>query len=147
MTENTDMNSLNIVIDTNVIISSLISKKGASYKLLSLIGSGKFEINISVPLILEYESISLEHLDLFYLEEQDITDFIDYICTIGKKCKIYYLWRPFLRDPKDDMILELALNSRSDFIVTYNKKDYNGVEIFGVDVLTAKEFLEKIGEI
>lgn len=141
------MNKFNIVIDTNVILSSLISKKGASYKLVSLIGSGKFEINISVPLILEYESISLEHLDLLYLEEQDIIDFIDYICTIGKKCQIFYLWRPFLRDPKDDMILELALNSRSDYIVTYNKKDFKGVEIFGVDVLTRKEFLEKIGEI
>lgn len=141
------MNKFNIVIDTNVILSSLISKKGASYKLVSLIGSGKLEINISVPLILEYESISLEHLDLLYLEEQDIIDFIDYICTIGKKCQIFYLWRPFLRDPKDDMILELALNSRSDYIVTYNKKDFKGVEIFGVDVLTRKEFLEKIGEI
>lgn len=141
------MNEFNIVIDTNVIISSLISKKGASYKLVSLIGSGKFEINISVPLILEYESISLERLNLLYLEEQDIIDFIDYICTIGKKCQIYYLWRLFLRDPKDDMILELALNSRSDFIVTYNKKDFKGVDIFGIDVLTPKEFLENIGEI
>ncbi len=141
------MNKFNIVIDTNVILSSLISKKGASYKLVSLIGSGKFEINISVPLILEYESISLERLNLLYLEEQDIIDFIDYICTIGKKCQIFYLWHPFLRDPKDDMILELALNSGSDYIVTYNKKDFKGVEIFGVDVLTPKEFLEKIGEI
>lgn len=72
---------------------------------------------------------------------------IDYLCSIGNLWKIFYLWRPFLKDPKDDMILELAVVSRSKYIVTYNCKDFDGSNQFDVGVLTPKEFLIKIGVI
>jgi putative PIN family toxin of toxin-antitoxin system len=138
------MKIFKIVIDTNVLISALRSRKGASFKLFSLLDSSKFVLNISVPLLLEYESIALRELDNLNLDEEDINDFLDYICTIGKKCKIYYLWRPYLKDVKDDFILELAFNSESDFIITYNKKDFQKIEKFGIKVLNPKEFLQKI---
>jgi len=134
----------NIVIDTNVFVSALRSKRGASYKLLSLIDSGKFEINISVPLILEYEENAKKRTVLNY---STIEDIIDYICEIGKERKIFYLWRPFLKDPKDDFILELAVESQSEYIITYNKKDFIGSEQFGSKILDPKEFLQKIGEL
>ena len=134
----------NIVIDTNVFVSALRSKRGASYKLLSLVDSGKFEINISVPLILEYEENAKKRTVLNY---STIEDIIDYICEIGKERKIFYLWRPFLKDPKDDFILELAVESQSEYIITYNKKDFIGSEQFGSKILDPKEFLQKIGEL
>ena len=86
-------------------------------------------------------------LDEFDLTKSDIDDFIDYVCTIGRKCKIHYLWRPYLNDPKDDLILELALNSQSDYIITYNKKDFKGIKSLGINVVNAKEFLQLLGEI
>lgn len=138
------MKIFKIVIDTNVLISALRSRKGASFKLFSLLDSGKFVLNISVPLLLEYESIAMRELDNLNLNEEDINDFLDYICTIGNKCKIFYLWRPYLKDVKDDFILELAFNSESDFIITYNKKDFKKIEKFGINVLNPKEFLEII---
>lgn len=138
------MKIFKIVIDTNVLISALRSRKGASFKLFSLLDSGKFVLNISVPLLLEYESIAMRELDSLNLNEEDINDFLDYICTIGNKCKIFYLWRPYLKDVKDDFILELAFNSESDFIITYNKKDFKKIEKFGINVLNPKEFLEII---
>ena len=58
---------------------------------------------------------------------------------------IYYLWRPFLKDAKDDMILEVAVTSQSRFIVTFNPKDFGGVEQFGLEVLGPREFLQRRG--
>jgi len=69
------------------------------------------------------------------------------IGTNAQRRKVYYLWRPFLADPKDDMILELAVSAGCDVIVTYNKNDFIGVHQFGIRVLTAQEFLREIGEL
>ena len=83
---------------------------------------------------------------LSYIGNNDCypNDFLDYICTIGNKCQIYYLWRPYLKDIKDDFVLELAFNSESDFIITYNKKDFKKIEKFGINVFNPKEFSEII---
>lgn len=136
-----------IVIDTNVFVAALRSSRGASHRLLRLIDSGKFEINISVPLVLEYEDAGKRIVDEVALREEDIDDVIDYICKVANHRKVYFLWRPFLRDPKDDMVLELALSGGCEIIITYNVKDFDGVEEFGLRVMTAKEFLEHIGEL
>ena len=141
------MKSYRIVIDTNVMVAALKSKRGASYKLLSIIDQDKFQISISVPLIIEYE-YALKRTDLnILLTESEIDDILDYICLIADKRKIFYLWRPYLKDPKDDMVLELAVESESDYIITYNQKDFKGVSKFGIKTLTPKAFLRKIGEI
>ena len=134
-----------IVVDTNVWIAALRSKRGASHKLLSLIDSGQYEANISVPLVLEYEDTAKRFVGEIPLTERDIDDILDYICAVANQHKIYYLWRPFLSDPGDDMILELAVTAECDFIVTYNQSDFVGVEQFGLITLTPKEFLQKIG--
>lgn len=142
------MKRLEVVIDTNVLVSALKSKRGASFKLLTLIGQNKFDINLSVPLILEYEDVAKRLIGGTALNEEDINDILDYICSVSNRREIYYLWRPFLKDPKDDMVLELAVTSNCDMIVTYNKKDFKGVEeYFGIRLLTPKELLLEIGEI
>ncbi len=134
-----------IVIDTNVWIAALRSKRGASHKLLSLIDSGKYAANISVPLVLEYEDAAKRLVGEIPLTGRDIDDILDYICAVANHHKIYYLWRPFLGDPGDDMILELAVTAECDFIVTYNQSDFAGIEQFGLITLTPKAFLKKIG--
>lgn len=141
------MEQYRIVVDTNVLIAALRSKRGASYKLLMLLGSKKFSLHISVPLIVEYEDVAKRLLEDTLLTEQDVDDILDYICAIAQKHQLFYLWRPYLKDPKDDMILELAITANCDFIVTYNKRDFEGVESLGVQVITPREFLEKIGEL
>ena len=141
------MKSYRIVIDTNVMVAALKSKRGASYKLLTIIDQDKFQISISVPLIIEYE-YALKRTDLnILLTDSEIDDILDYICQIADKREIFYLWRPYLKDPKDDMILELAVESESDYIITYNQKDFKEVSKFGIKTLTPKAFLRKIGEI
>jgi len=141
------MKKLRIVIDTNVVVSALRSQRGASYKLLMEIGSDKFDVNVSVPLVLEYEDAAKRLIGKTRLKKRDIDDVLDYICTEAKRWKIFYLWRPYLKDPKDDMVLELAVTSKCDFIVTYNKNDFQNVRTFGLRVVTPKEILKLIGVI
>jgi len=139
------MEPINIVLDTNVLVSALRSKNGASFKLLSLIDNGNFLLNISVPLFLEYEAVVLRESLNLPLDKSDIEYILNYIAQVSCKRDIFYLWRPYLRDPKDDLVLEVAVESRSNVIVTYNKKDFAGIEKFGIKALTSKEFLKKRG--
>ena len=143
------MTEMQIVIDTDVFISALRSRQGASYKLLTLLGSDKFEINVSVALVLEYEDVAKRLLGEMALTESDIDDIIDYICLVANRRKVFYLWRPVLKDPNDDMVLELAAGANCDFIITFNKKDfrYQDLKPFGLKALTPKEFLQEIGEL
>lgn len=142
------LNPPQIVIDTNVIVSALRSQYGASYKLFMLLDTGKFEINLSVPLAIEYEEASKRLVGKKGdLKASDIDDILDYVCSVAHWRKVYYLWRPFLADPKDDMVLELAVSAACEVIVTYNKEDFEGIKQFGIRVLTAQEFLREIGEL
>jgi putative PIN family toxin of toxin-antitoxin system len=142
------MSTPQIVIDTNVFVAALRSQYGASYKLLMLLDSGKFEINLSVPLVIEYEDAGKRLVGKRSgLKVSDIDDVLDYVCSVANRKKVHYLWRPFLSDPKDDMVLELAVSAGCEIIVTYNKDDFKGVEQFGVRVMTAQEFLHEIGEL
>lgn len=134
-----------VVLDTNVVYSGLRSRRGASFKLLSLLESGRFGIHLSVPLVLEYEEVLQEQRRELGLTEADVDDFLNYLCRIGGLHEIHFLWRPRLKDPDDEMILELAVGAGCDYIVTYNKQDFPGVEKFGIELVTARELLQKIG--
>ncbi len=133
-----------IVIDTNVVLSALRSTRGASFNLLSIIDKGLFEYSLSVPLFLEYEAVVKRNKDLLGLSNADIDDILGYLAEIGNKREIYFLWRPFLRDPKDDLVLEVAIESESNYIISYNKKDFKNINKFGLSVLTPQEFLRLI---
>jgi len=136
-----------IVIDTNVLISALRSRNGASFRLLRLLGNDRYVPFVSVPLVLEYESIAKKQSRSFGLLHSDIDDILDYLCKVSEHRQIFFLWRPFLKDPKDDMILELGVEGEVDYIVTYNLRDFIGVEQFGIEAITPQKFLREIGEI
>ena len=142
------MDQVQVVLDTNVLVAGLRSRQGASYRLLSLVGANsRFEINLSVPLVLEYESVLKRHGTVPALTADDVDGILDYLCTEGHHREIYFLWRPFLRDPKDDMVLEVAVEACCEFIVTQNLRDFGDIERFGVRAVTPRDFLREIGEI
>ena len=134
-----------VVLDTSVLIAGVRSRRGASFALLSRIGTGAFEIAVSVPLILEYEDALIRHLPATTLSEPDAHDIIDYICSVAIRQEVFYLWRPILRDPSDDLILELAVAANCDAIVTHNVRDFAGVGTFGLRLLTPGDFLKELG--
>ena len=59
--------------------------------------------------------------------------------------EIFFLWLPYLPDAEDDMLLELAVKAGCQFIVTYNSRDFAGIERFGLQAVTPAEFLKLIG--
>jgi putative PIN family toxin of toxin-antitoxin system len=136
-----------IVLDTNVVFSALRSRLGASYRLLSLIGDPRFQINLSVGLVLEYEDVLKRPTANLQPSNLEIDDFIDFLCQNGNRREIFYLWRPTLRDPKDDFVLELAVESNCEYIVTFNSRDFGGIDAFGIESLRPIEFLRIIGEL
>lgn len=136
-----------VVLDTSVLVAALRSRRGASYRLLSLLGDERFETNISVPLLLEYEAAAKRLVGTIPLTEEDIAAILDYICAVSRRWKLHYLWRPVLRDPKDEMVLELAVTAGCEFIITHNVRDFEGAEQFGIRVVTPREFLVEIGEV
>jgi len=139
------MSQYRIVVDTNVWVAALISRRGKSFRLLSLVGSGQFELCVSPPLVFEYEAVLKRLLDTkIKLNEQDIDTLLDYLCGNAQLQRVYYLWRPFLIDSRDDMILEAAVSGQCQIIVTFNAAHFKGVEQFGLKVVTPQAFLAMI---
>ena len=143
---------MKVVIDTNVFLSALFSKNGASFKLMQWLFLYEKQVNvISVPLITEVEDVltRTEHRAKYpQLSAEQVLGFIDDICNISYHQKIHFLWRPFLSDVKDDMVLETAFNGNTDFIITHNIRDFKKVaKTFSIQVVTPKQFLETIGEL
>jgi putative PIN family toxin of toxin-antitoxin system len=136
---------MKVVIDTNVVVSALKSKRGASHKLLLSIAKNKFIPSISVPLFIEYEAVAKRHGLLSNLSIDDIDAVLDYLLSKSSIREIFYLWRPILKDPKDDLVLEVAVESQSGYIVTFNKKDFKGCEKFGITAVTPQEFMSLRG--
>jgi putative PIN family toxin of toxin-antitoxin system len=134
-----------IVLDTNVLISGLRSRQGSSFKILTLVGTGKFDIHVSVPLVLEYREVLNREIENLYITTEQIESIIALHCSIATQHEIFFLWRPCLRDPKDDMVLELAVKARCDSVVTHNIRDFSGIEQFGISVTTPANFLRNIG--
>jgi putative PIN family toxin of toxin-antitoxin system len=136
-----------IVIDTNVFVSALRSADGASYRLLSLLGQGKFDLTISEALIHEYEEVVKRTIKGISLSENEVDRLLDNICFLAIRQPIFLSWRPQLKDPDDEHVLDLAIAASCGYIVTFNKRDFVGAEHFGIDIVSPKEFLKKIGEI
>ena len=142
-----------IVVDTNILISALFSNQGASFLLLRYITEeakkDKFLNCVSVPTVLELEEVifrSKHNKRLNYLDDKDKDAFIDDIVLISNRIKLNYLWRPYLKNIKDDKILETAFNAAANNIVTYNLKDFQTVENdFNIKVITPKTYLKMKG--
>jgi putative PIN family toxin of toxin-antitoxin system len=133
-----------IILDTNVLYAGLYSSEGASYQLLRAIERGQIWIILSTTLLLEYKDIlNRKKLELG-LSEKGIEAILDNLCRLSDHQKIYYLWRPFLKDPNDDHILELAVASQTEIIVTHNIKDFNEINQFGKRAITPKQLLKEI---
>lgn len=135
-----------VVLDTNVLIAGLRSRRGASFALLDLLAKEAFEISVSVPLVLEYEAVARRQARELGLTYADVDTVVDFVCRQAHHRTIFYLWRPFLRDPNDDMVLEVAVEAQCEYIVTFNTRDFAGVERFGLRTVTPGAFLAVLQE-
>ena len=134
-----------IVLDTNVVVSALRSRRGASFAVLRRIGED-WEPLISVPVILEYEAVGKREAETLGIPASTFDAIVRAFCFLGRETNVHFRVRPFLPDPGDEFLLELAVAGTADAIVTHNVRHFAGVEQFGIRVLTPREFLRKIEE-
>lgn len=132
---------LRIVIDTNVLVAGLRSRRGASFELIRRAGTGEFEHAVTVPLVMEYEDVLLRP-GMVPLPASAVQAVIDYLCSTGIAQPVHFLWRPLLPDAKDDMVIEAAAGAGCGQIVTFNVRDFAPAASLGVAALRPAEFLE-----
>ena len=136
-----------LTLDTNVLYQALYSKDGASYWILKKVREGKFQIALSVPVFQEYQDVLTrkKSLENFELKISDIEKFLRFIAYIGKTYNIFFLFRPNLKDEKDNMLVELAITSQSDYLITSNIKDFKNAELkFNqLKVITPSDFIKE----
>lgn len=138
---------MRFVVDTDVVVAALRSPTGASAAILLAAADGRVTLLMSVPLAVEYEATCrlAEHRLAAGLTEREIGVFLDGLIALAEPVESYFLWRPQLRDPGDEMVLEAAVNGRAEAIVTFNTRDYGAAPVkFGVSVLKPSEALRRI---
>ena len=135
---------IKVVLDTNVLVAALKSSTGASYEILRLADLGVFQPVLSVSLVTEYEDVLHRPEMAIPLSTAQIDTILDRICKIAINQRIHFLWRPFLTDPKDDMVFEAALASSAPFIITFNHKDFKPAKSMGVTAISPRDFLLKL---
>jgi putative PIN family toxin of toxin-antitoxin system len=133
---------MNIVLDTSVLVAAIRSRRGASQQLLRCLPSPRFTLALSVALYMEWQAVLIrpEHLPPG-MDAARMLSFLRYLASIAHLQDVHYLWRPFLRDPNDDMVLECAVASGSRYIVTHNVRDFRGADGLGVKAITPADFL------
>lgn len=123
------------------------SPEGASAAILRSVRQAHASLLLSVPLALEYEAVCrrADHILAAGLSERQAEIFIDAVIAMGEPVEAHFLWRPQLRDPNDEMVLEVAVNGRADVLVTFNVKDYGDAAArFGVELLLPRVAIQRI---
>ena len=129
---------MRLILDTAAMVAAIRSDAGASRRLLVAALERRFTLLASVPLMIEYQAVMTrpEHLKASGLSAGDVDVLLDAVAAVVEPVRLAFLWRPAVRDPNDDMVLEAAVNGRADAIVTFNVRDFGETaKRFGVEVL------------
>jgi putative PIN family toxin of toxin-antitoxin system len=136
---------MRIVLDTNVLVAAAKSRQGASFALVSSIPNPQFQICLSIGLYAEWQEVLIRSENLPPGRTvEEASRFLRYLASQSHLQEIHFLWRPFLPDPDDDLVLELAFAASCRHIVTHNVKDFHGAEQLGIKAMTPRDFLNLI---
>jgi predicted nucleic acid-binding protein len=134
-----------VVLDTNVLVAATRSRQGASFAIVSSIPAHEFQPCLSVGLYAEWQEVLTRADNLPPgRTPEDALGFLRYLASQCHLQEVHFLWRPFLPDPDDDMVLELAFAAGCRHIITHNVRDYRGSEQLGVTALSPRDFLNLI---
>ncbi|MGA3325520.1 MAG: putative toxin-antitoxin system toxin component, PIN family [Terriglobia bacterium] len=141
------MIGVRVVLDTDVVVAAMRSPRGASAAILRAARQGRATLLASMPLALEYEAVATraEHRVAAGLSEREVEVFLTAVVALAEPITTHFLWRPQLRDPSDEMVLEAAVNGRADALVTFNVRDFGTAPAqFGVEILLPREAIRRI---
>jgi putative PIN family toxin of toxin-antitoxin system len=137
----------NLVLDTDVVVAAMRSPSGASAAILRSIRTGRATLLLTVALAIEYEAILLhpEHRLAAGLNQKQAEIFGDALVAMAEPVESHFLWRPLLRDPNDEMVLETAVSGQADALVTFNRRDYGAsAGLFGIELLLPREIIQRM---
>ncbi len=140
---------MRLVLDTNVVVAALRSPSGASAALVEQALDHRFTLLLTVPLVLEYEGTCRDPTQRIAsgLSESEVGTIVSALCAVGEPVMVWFLWRPQLRDPGDEMVLEAAVNGRADALVTFNRSDFGDIPgTFGIEMLSPQQALRRLVE-
>ena len=135
---------MRVVFDTSLLVAAARSKRGASHALLSRMPDARFQPVVSVPLFIEYRAVLLRPENLLERAATQAEGFLDFLLSASHLQEVFFLWRPGLPDPDDDLILELAVAAGCRYIITHNLRDFRGTERWGIAAVTPDGFLKLI---
>ena len=138
---------MRFVLDTDVMVAALRSDRGASRQLLISALDREIEVLASVPLMLEYEAVLTrpEHLEASGLTAAQVNEVLDALAEVMTPVYLRFLWRPRLRDPADEMVLETAVNGGADRLVTFNMRHLSApAREFGIRVLRPRDVWKEV---
>jgi predicted nucleic acid-binding protein len=134
-----------VVFDTSVLVAAARSRQGASFALINSIPAREYQLCLSIGLYSEWQAVLTRAENLPpNRTADDALGFLRYLASQAHLQEIHFLWRPFLPDADDDMVLELAFAAGCSYIVTHNVKDFHGSEKLGVTAITPRDFLNMI---
>ena len=134
-------------MDTDTVVAAMRSPTGASAALLQAARGGSVTLPATAPLCLEYEDVCsrAEHIQAAKFSSCDLTVFLDALVDLLEPVDVWFLWRPQLRDPGDELVLEAAVNGRAGAIATFNRRDFRvATDRFGIDILLPAEAIRRI---
>ncbi|MDD2808632.1 putative toxin-antitoxin system toxin component, PIN family [Rhodoferax sp.] len=134
---------MKVVFDTSVLVAAARSRNGASFQLMSMLPAPRFDIALTIALYTEWQAVLTrpEHVPSG-VSVDGVLGYLRYLASLAQLQDVHFLWRPFLRDPDDDMVLECAVASGSTYIVTHNVKDFRRVSELKVQAITPADFLK-----
>ena len=137
-----------VVVDTNVFVSALRSTEGGSREVLRACLQGRLQPLMGTALFSEYEDLLVREI-LFEgcpLDSEEREALLDAFVSVCRWTKIYWLWRPNLRDEADNHLIELAVAGNAEYLVTHNVRDFTNAELYFPDtsVVTPQQLLEEL---
>jgi putative PIN family toxin of toxin-antitoxin system len=139
---------MRVTVNTNILFQALYSRTGASHQILKMIRNGDISLAISIPVYKEYQDVMKRKRTLEFIKksEEDIDIVLEFIALVGEQFVLNYLWRPNLRDEKDNIFTELAFNSGSKYLITKNIKDFtidSELILDSFEIISPSDFLSK----
>jgi putative PIN family toxin of toxin-antitoxin system len=137
-----------VVLDTNVLVAALFSRRGSSFWLLKRVLDGRLPIAISVALALEYEDVLMRPAILAEVgaSTEQVSVVLDAVLACALLVQpIRVRRRPALPDPGDDLVLECALEAHADAIITMNLRDFAfASERYGLRILKPGDLVAEL---
>ena len=136
-----------IVLDTSVVVAGLRTSLGAANAVLRLVGQRRLILLATPPLFLEYEDVLKrpEHRLVHGLEPEQVDALLAELAALIEPVELHFRWRPQVRDPGDEMVLEAAINGDADALVTYNVADFAvAADRFGIPILRPADVLKRM---